>query len=211
MQLFSPIILNLKKHKKIIGVCFCIISLYIFLRNFNYIPNYLSFKNWWWYENLLYYTPVYLLGTYFGMYHSDLITNKEYISKKYTKIGIVLLIIAFILWYFFKEVNYNLEIFYSLIELVGIWFVLKPSSCEKDIPRLLCCNFYIFALHNPILLPRTQSILNTFVNHHTVVGVEMVVIKVIQVAIVVVISMLVKLIVSKCLPKKINYYLTGGR
>jgi len=211
LQLFSPLVLYIKKHKKITIAFFIFVALYIFLRKYDFIPTYLIFENWWWYENLLSYTPVYILGVYLGIYHNNLVIEKEYLSKKYTIIGIVLLIISFVLWHFFKEIKYNFEIFYSVIELIGIWFVLKPSLCKWDIPGFLNCNFYIFALHNPILIPQTQKYIDMFLNNHSVFGLEMVAIKVFQIIIIVIISILIKFIASKVLSEKANYYLTGGR
>ena len=97
LQLLSPIILIIKKHKKTTILFLSFISLYLILRRFGIVPTFLVFDRWWWYENVLTYTPVYLLGCYIGMYHKNIIIEEEYNSKIYTIIGVILLFVSFIL------------------------------------------------------------------------------------------------------------------
>ena len=211
LQLISPLLIYLKKHKKVIITLFSFISIYIILRKLNYIPTFLVFDRWWWYENVLTYMPAYLLGVYLGMYHSNLLTEKDYTSKNYTIIGIVLLIIAFLLWHYYLNVSGVFTTFYSLIEIVGIWFVLKPSICKRAMPEVINCTFYIYALHNPVLVPLTQKVINFFLRNSFVCGFGMIIIKLMQIIAIVLISSIVKFIIVKFLPKNVDSYLTGGR
>ena len=144
------------------------------------------------------------------MYHSNLILDKEYCEKKFTYFGILFLLISFFLWYHFKNSKINLTLFYSLVELVGFWFILKPSLCNKSIPNFFKCNFYVFALHNPILIPKTQEFIIRFFSGKTFCGMEVIFIKIIQIMVIVLICAIIRYIICKLVPF-VDKYLTGGR
>ena len=211
LQLISPLLIYLKKYKKVTITFLSFLSLYIILRKLHYIPTLLVFDRWWWYENVLTYMPMYLLGVYLGMYHSDLLIEKDYMSKRYTIIGVFLLIVSFVLWHYFINVSGVFTTIYSMIEIFGIWFIFKPSMCKKSMPKIIDCTFYIYALHNPVLVPLTQKVINVFLRNNYIYGFEMIVIKLIQIIAVVMISSFIKFMVIKLLPKKVDSYLTGGR
>ena len=210
LQLFSPLLLHLKKYKKITITLLCLISAYVVLRRVGYIPTLLTFSRWWWYENLISYIPIYLLGSYLGMYYSNLVVEKEYESRKYTIIGVILLILSFILWNFFNLTSYIL-ILYSLIELIGIWLILKPSFCKKEIPKYIDCAFYVYALHNPVLIPVTNKLYQSIINNYSISGLRIISIKIIQIITILVICVVIKYILLNYLPSKLNKYLTGER
>ena len=209
LQLFAPLVIGLKKNKKILLSIFIMITVYIVLRTIGVIPQLLTIENWWWYNNLIFYIPAYLLGTYMGIYHSDLLLNNEYNEKKYTYIGIILLIISLILW---NVLNIKILILlYCLMELVGIWFIFKPRYCEKEIKDFFKSNFYIYALHNPILIPITNLVIFRFLSKITVFcGIGVVITKIIQLLIIVILSSVARFIVIKTIPK-LDEYLAGGR
>ena len=209
LQLFAPIILLIKKNKLVTTGIFSLIIVYVFLRTVGVIPNLLSFPNWWWYNNLIYYVPAYLIGVYMGMYHSDLLLIKEYNEKKYTYIGIGLLIISIVFWTYYNIKA--LRIIYCFMELIGIWFIFKPKFCEKDIKEFFKSNFYIFSLHNPVLIPITNMIIVRYLSKIvTLCGITTVITKLIQIAIIVLISCIIRLLTVKIIPK-LDEYLTGGR
>ena len=204
LQLFAPFVILMKKNKKLLTLIFGILILYVNLRHFGLIPELLTFNEWWWYENLIVYSPVYLIGAYIGLYYPNIVIKKEYKSKKYTYITIIIFLISFFFWYYSLMQKYD-------VELIGIWFILKPNLFKKNIPKILNCNFYIFALHNPILIPKTRELLKLILQNHTVFGLEVVLIKIIQIIVVVLASIIIKFLVRQIFSEKINYYLTGGR
>lgn len=209
LQLFAPLVISIKKNKFLVLTIFSIITIYIFLRTIGVIPHLLTFKDWWWYNNLIYYIPAYLVGTYIGIYHSDLLLNKGYNEKKYTYIGILLLIISLIAWNFLNIKA--LLIIYCFIELIGIWFILKPRFCEKEIKDFFKSNFYIFSLHNPILIPITNLVIVRYLSKIvTLCGMSALIVKIIQLITIVLISSVARFIVIKTVPK-IDEYLAGGR
>lgn len=209
LQLLSPIFILFKKNKKITTFLFVFGIGYVLLRNFNIIPHMLSFKNWWWYNNLIYYLPAYLIGAYIGLYFPTFLIEKKYEKKSHTIMGVVLLVVCFILWHYFND--YRFILIYALIELVGMWLVLKPSIFKKTIPTFLSCEFYVFALHNPILIPKTKQWLVNLLNNIKLSGVEVVFIKTFQLLIILLISCLIRLLIRKLLPKIVDQQLTGGR
>lgn len=211
LQLFAPIVVFLKKRKMLVTGLFSIIIVYISLRSLGIVPNLLSFENWWWYNNLIFYTPVYILGAYIGMYYPELLLNKEYNTRKYTLVGIILVVLVFIFWHFIISSKHFLYIIYSLIYLIGIWFILKPKFCKKKIPEFLNCGFYIYALHNPVLIPITSKIIELLLNGGMVCGIEIILIKIIQLCSIVLISAIAKKVASRVFSSEFNYYLTGGR
>lgn len=211
LQLFSPIVIKFKSKNKIIAILFVVITVYIFLRSLNIIPKFLVFKNWWWYDNLIFYTPVYLLGAYIGMYYPNILLNNEYNKKKYTYMGILLLILVFLFWNFLISNIDFLYIIYSIIDLIGIWLILKPRFCNKKIPDFFNCGFFIFALHNPILIPKTSEMIKLLLDNKTVFGIEVISIKIIQIFLIVIVSAIIRKISSKIFSNELNYYLTGGR
>ena len=211
LQMFAPIVVFMKKKKKFIMPLFILISIYIVLRNFGFIPHLLSFPKCWWWNNMIDYTPVYLLGAYIGIFYSDAVLKNKYLEKKYTYIGIVLLFISCILWHYFNQMRFSVLMIYSLIELIGFWFVFKPSICKKMLPKFLDCGFYVFVLHGPILLPHTKTIIVKLLDGVAIAGYEVILVKIVQLLLVLLLSALIKFLSSKILSKPINYYLTGGR
>ena len=209
LQLFSPVILYIKKNKTITLITFSLIIIYIFLRTIGVIPKLLTFENWWWYNNMIYYIPAYLTGTYIGIYHSDLLLIKEYSEKKYTYMGIVLLIISTTLWICFNIKA--LVIIYCFIEIMAIWFILKPKFCKAEIKEFFRSNFYMFALHNPVLIPITNLIIVRFLSKIvTLCGITVFIIKIMQIITIVLISCIIRFLVIKTIPK-LDEWLTGGR
>ena len=211
LQFFAPIVILLKKKKKVLATIFICITAYVVLRKFGFIPQLLVLPKCWWWNNFINYIPVYLLGAYIGIYYPDVILKKQYLEKKYTYIGLVLLVISCILWHYFNQMKFSTLMIYSLIELIGFWFVLKPSVCKKAIPKFLDCSFYIFVLHGPILLPHTKAIILNLLDGATVTGYEVIFIKTLQLLAVLVLSAVIKFLSSKIFSKPVNYYLTGGR
>lgn len=209
LQLLAPLVVKLKKNKPIILSIFGIITIYIFLRTIGVIPHLLTFEKWWWYNNLIYYVPAYLTGVYVGMYHNDLLLIKEYNERKYTYIGIVLLIMSIVFWTYCNIKA--LLIIYCFIELIGIWFILKPKFCEKDIKEFFKSNFYIYSLHNPVLIPITNMIIVRYLSKIvTLCGITTVITKLIQIAIIVLISCIIRFLTIRIIPK-LDECLTGGR
>lgn len=190
---------------------FLAIIVYISLRSLNIIPQLLTFESWWWYNNLIFYTPVYIIGAYIGIYYPDILLKREYNSKVYTYVGLFLLSLVFLLWNFLVSNIHFLNLVYSIIDLIAIWFILKPQFCGRKIPNLLNCGFYIYALHNPILIPITSKIIELLMRSQTVFGIEAVFIKVVQIISVIFIAAIAKKVADKILPSKVSYYLTGGR
>ncbi len=209
LQFLAPILILCKKNRKLSTIFFVLPTIYCLLRNFHFIPHLLSFENWWWYDNLIYYLPAYLLGAYIGLHFPKLLLEKEYRSKYYTVIGLCLVAASLSLWYFYPQNEWL--IFYSMIELLGIWFVLKSSWFTKAIPYYISCEFYMFALHNPILIPKTKSFFIRVLNNAELCGLEIIFIKILQIAFIFLVSCLFKFLICKLLPRKVNELLTGGR
>lgn len=211
LQLFAPLVVLLKKKRTLLTLLFLMIIIYISLRNLGVIPKFLEFENWWWYNNLIFYMPVYIIGAYIGMYYPDILLKKEYDDKRYTYIGVLLIILVFIFWnYLIPDIEY-LYIIYSIISIIGLWFILKPKLCSKKIPDFLDCGFYIYVLHNPVLIPITSKIIELILGDCVVICVEALLIKIIQICIIVIICAVGRKISSKIFPEKFYYYLTGGR
>lgn len=209
LQFLSPLLIFFRKSKKITTILYLTIILYVMLRNYDIVPHLLSFENWWWYNNLIYYLPAYLIGAYIGLYFPNILIEKKYDNKYYTIIGMLLLIICFFLWYYCAD--YKLLVVYSLLEIIGTWFVLKPSLFKKTIPLFLSCEFYIFALHNPILIPKTKQLLIGIVENEKLSGGEVVAVKMLQLLAILLICCLVRLAICKLFPKIVDKSLTGGR
>lgn len=209
LQCFAPLFIFFKKNKKITTILFLTLISYILLRDFNIIPHLLSFEDWWWYNNLIYYSPAYLIGAYLGLYYPDMLLKREYNSKSHTIVGMFLIAISAGLWYYYYD--YRFLIVYASIELVGLWFVLKPHWFKKTIPSFISCEFYMYALHNPILVPKTRVFLTNLTEHLTLSGIEVLFFKIVQVLMIFVICCLVRFAICKFLPKAVDRHLTGGR
>lgn len=211
LQLFAPLVVLMKKKKKLITVLFSVIIIYISLRSLDIVPKLLSFEKWWWYNNLIFYTPVYILGSYIGMYCPDILLKREYDKKRYTYIGILLMILVFIFWNYLVTDIYFLNMIYSIIDIIGLWFILKPRACSRKIPEFLNCGFYIYALHNPVLIPITSKIIELILGNSVVFSFEALFIKIIQICMIVIICAVARKISSLIFSEKFYYYLTGGR
>lgn len=209
LQFLSPILILFKKNKKLTTALFSIGITYVFLRNFNIIPHIFSFKNWWWYNNLIHYLPAYLIGAYIGLYFPGLLIEKKYEKKSHTVMGIGLLIICFFLWHYFND--YRFILIYALVELLGIWLMLKPSVFKRTIPMFLSCEFYVFALHNPILIPKTKQWLISVLGNTKLSGIEVVFVKTFQILLILLLSCVIRFLIRKLLPKIVDQNLTGGR
>lgn len=163
------------------------------------IPN----ENWWWYGNLFYYFPVFLVGSYIGLYFPNLIDKFKYEKRIYTIIGVLLLVIGYVLP-LDRRIN-------SMIMIVGLWFFIKPKWLKKDNLLLFGTSFYIFAMHQQLILPNYYKIIKFIWNGYTFNGYEIVFIKLMELAVVIVASLIVKYIFKFIFSEKFNNYLTGGR
>ena len=209
LMIISPIFTFFKKHKIINTLLFAVVFSLSILVIFNIIELPFNFIRWWWGGNIIYYLPVYLIGSYIGLYYPKLILNNSYTAKKYYIIGFILVLFSIFLWLAF-DLHSNYFI-YSIIELIGFWFLLPPNLFESKVPSYYACSFYIYALHNPVFIPIVYNNLLPILKKMEINGIEIVFIKIIILLLVVIFSYITYLLAQKIFSKKVCTYLTGGR
>ena len=209
--LVAPVFVYFKEKKKINTILFLILITVCLLRLSGYIPTIMSYKRWWWYPNIISYLPFYLVGAYLGMYYPKLVLDNTYADKKFSYIGLVLIVISFLLWNLHN--SESMYAYYSFIELVGLWLLVKADWFTKETPKVFSCSFYIYALHNQVLIPLyreySQRILYSL--DISVSGAQMILVKIIELFTIVIICLGLKFLAKIIFSDKIYYGLTGGR
>lgn len=206
-QVLSPLLI-LTKNTKLsmlfyIGVVICYI-----LKNIGIIPL-IELENWWWCSGIVKYFPVYITGAYVGMYCPEIVLEYNYNDKKYNWSGAFLVLLSYYLWE--KCGQSQFETLYLSLGVVGSWLLLNVKYFEKNIPKIYSCSFYIYAMHQPMLVMSTNIIINKLFNGIPVNGYEGLLIKIIQVLIIVVSAYVTKNVFRRIMPSKLYECFSGGR
>jgi len=123
LTIISPLLFLLREiNKHLPFLIILLVIFYLILRNFDVLPRCFSFQNWWWYENMLYYTPCYLIGACIGLYKKDLLLEKDYKGIRFVILGTILMILPISLMIF--NIVTKLSFGYFLVELFGSWLIL---------------------------------------------------------------------------------------
>jgi surface polysaccharide O-acyltransferase-like enzyme len=205
MQLIAPIFI-VTKNKTVNKIIIFLLAIFFTLRNMGFIPVLVNPGEWWWYNNMLYYAPIYLIGTYLGMYHSDIVTKYEP-TKKMAIFGIISVVVLAAIGYKYRSMLYIL----ILPMLVSIWIASFVVKRHGNIPNWLDSNFYIYALHQPLIIPLVDWITEKLMYGIKIPGFVWIGMRIIQVCIVVVICCLIRIFVKRFFGKKTDNLLTGGR
>ena len=209
LAMLSPLVIKLKGKKKTTIFVFCTFLLWWILREMRCIPTLSVSKDWWWYGNLIGYLPAYFFGALVGLNYSDLIIQEKYNIKNSTFIGIIMMIVAMSLVLARKMINIVFLIY--ILEVVAIWLILNGKLFNKKPSKFLNSSFYIYAMHQPILIPIVNKIIVIALRNVTITGYQFVLVKLLGMTIIAIISYLVYLLVQRFCPKKIKFIFTGGR
>ena len=209
LMLPAPLIVRIK-HKSVLTVLTIAIFTYLIARHLGYFPEPLSFKRWWWYGNMISYLPSYILGAYIGIVRPNLIVKPKTNNNFWVLFGIFLTVIVTVLWHYspgmLSDVNFG------LLQLIGMWLLLKSTWLTKDMPKFFDCAFYVFALHNPILIPEFELLIlplfSIFVPFNDL---EILTLKLLEIVSIVLASWALKLLFDRIFPAKFSKMFTGGR
>ncbi|SFO21935.1 Acyltransferase family protein [Pseudobutyrivibrio sp. UC1225] len=213
IQSFSPIIYFISKNKKIFIIFTMFIICYISLRIMGYVPTIIAFNNWWWYGHMICYLPSYFLGALVGLYYSDIILKREYTNKICLLLGLLLICISITFKYVIMRggSNYIIELISMNILSIGGWLIIDARRFEKDIPKIIDSSFYVYATHSPIFIPVTTVILTKMLQGICVNSIEMIIIKLIQVALVIVGGYITKMLFNIIFSERLYFGFSGGR
>ncbi len=208
IAIYPPLSL-IAKNKTISFLVFSILILYFSIIKYFEIPYIVEAKDWWWYDNMLFYIPIYLLGGFIGLNYPYIVLEKEYNKNRYIFIGAFLVILSILLFYLFQIRKFY--VIFSTICLIGFWFLFKNTLFIKKQPKIFDAEFFIFILHQPIMLPIIRIIIQKVLPISAMNGFEMIIIKLITLTLVVVFSYLLRWGLVKILPRKVFNLLSGGR
>lgn len=209
LMLPAPLIVRIK-NKPLLTILAVAVIGYWLARYLGYISVPWSFHRWWWYGNMISYLPTYVLGSYIGAIRPSLIVKPKTNNIYCVLLGIFLTGFTIILWHVYPSLLP--EVIYGLLQLVGMWLILKSSWLTKDMPKFFNCAFYVFALHNPVLIPGFElfilPLLNPFGPFNDL---ETFALKLFQILAIVVASWALKLLFDRIFPAKFSKMFTGGR
>lgn len=206
----SPLIIKFK-NKKISSIIVLVLTLILIeLREFGYISTFIKIDDWWWHGNMLGYIPAYAIGAYLGLNHSETITKEKYNTKMMTIIGMIMIITSILLIKYAK-VYANSQFYLYIILTVGLWITLKSNIFRKKTPKFMACSFFMYAMHQPILIPIVSRTTKIVIKNSTILGYQFIIIKLTSVLIILIISWLTYILLKKLLPQKLFSILSGGR
>ncbi len=197
LMLPSPLIVNLKNRKKLSTLCL-LISFFLLLKY--QVPTIIS-ENWWWYKDMVYYLPAYLIGIWLALNFSDKIINEHYNKKICSFVsGFVLICIILLLIFAFKTIKLYAYYIYAL-EFIMIWLLL-PCELFNDNFSIYKSSFVIYVIHQPILIVIFDKIFVSLIGNNYIYGYEMLSIKLAQILLIIGLCYLFRLLIKKFLPEK---------
>ncbi len=210
LMLPAPLIVKLKNKKIPSIITLLSILTLIELREFGYINTLINIKDWWWHGNMLGYIPAYAIGAYIGLNHSEKIIQEKYNTKIVSIVGFITVIISILLLKYAK-VYANSQFYIYILFTIGMWLTIKSDIFRKKVPKYMGCAFFMYAMHQPILIPIVSRITKTIIKNSTILGYQFILIKILDIAIIFTISWVIFIILKKILPKRIFFALSGGR
>lgn len=206
----APLIVKLKNKKLLSIISLLFVLIIVELREFGYISTLIKIDDWWWHGNMLGYIPAYAIGTYLGLTYSEAIIQEKYNNRITSIIGIIMMIVSIVLIKHAK-VYANSQFYLFIMLTIGLWLSLKSNIFKREIPKIMACSFFMYALHQPILIPLVSRITKIIIRNSTILGYQFILIKIISVFAIFIISWLIFITLKNVLPQKIFFTLSGGR
>ena len=157
----APILVRIKS-KALLTILAMIIIGHSLTRDLGILFSPISFSHWWWYDNMIGYLLPYVLGCYIALIRPSILVSAKSKYTPYMLIGILLFITTTYLWHYHSSLLPN--VIFSFLQLTAFWSMLNPSWFKADMPKFFDCAFYIFALHQPILIPLFNTCVICFLN-----------------------------------------------
>ena len=198
------------KNKLAITIILATIISYWTVRYLGLVPPLITYSNWWWYENMIQYAPTYCLGAYLAIVFPNIITKPK------TNIFIDLLLGAFIIKCTLYLWNYHAQLLpapiFGLLIMAGMWVGLNHQLFVFKPLKLFSCAFYIYALHNPVLIPCFDELVMPLINPYGPFGIHTVeLLKGFEICLIVIAAWLIKAIIDFLLPERMAKMFTGSR
>lgn len=201
----SPLTIKLKNKKLVSFVLFFCIVIFVYSINSNFVFQKFEMKRWWWYSNMCGYLPAYLVGAYFGLNFSDKILFEMYDKRKVFALGLILIVIST----FLNQININIY-YIHILEFIAVWLILDSNLFKKTY-KIFNASFFIYASHQPVLIPLFKNLHHLIIGNHVIYDYQLILLKLISSAIMVLLVYFMLIILKKILPKKIYSMLSGGR
>ena len=156
-SLFAPIFIWIKDSKGMTTILMCGLFIASTVVFFLVMPNRMESIWFGWYWNrLIGYLPVYLIGCYVGMYFDAYIFEERYQKNLFAIIGLVVVLGSIIVFWDFGDEGV-IPIVMQRVQAIALWFML-PGDLFKWKPALpFKTSVIIYAMHQPILIPLTNS------------------------------------------------------
>ena len=207
--LLPALIFVLVKNRHVRATLMGVVALWFVLRSFGLVPAVFSFERWWWYENMLWYAPVFLAGAIIAVECPALLLRENYANGLTAALGLVMIMGTELAWTRWEYTRYYL--LYAVIELVGVWLLVRSKHFTRKPPAFYSAGFYIFALHNPILVPMFNDYTRSILKDVPLDGFTLLLLKLLAIVVIVLISILAKYICERIFSRPISAALTGGR
>ncbi len=208
----SPLIVKLK-NKKLMSTILLLISIILLnLRFFGVIKPLLSFTKWWWYGNMIMYLQSYIIGVYLSLLFSNHVLKMEHSKKSNIYVHRLLpLLLIMICAYLSLKINvWSIKELLYIGVVIGIWLFFDFKFLMNDI-KVPQISFILFAMHQPILIPEINRLLDYIIGSKAISGVEFILIKIIGVILMGLICYFIVWLLNRVKGKKILSYLSGGR
>ncbi|WP_269450628.1 acyltransferase family protein [Varibaculum cambriense] len=205
----APLVVRIKS-KALLTILATIIIGHSLTRDLGIFFSPISFSHWWWYGNMIGYLLPYVLGCYIALIQPSVLVSAKPKYFPCMLIGISLLITTIYLWHYRSLSLPN--VIFSFLQLIGIWLLLDPSWLKKDMPKFFDCAFYIFALHQPIIIPLFNTLIIYPLNSLApFANLTIVLLKLVELIFVIAVSWAFKIFLDHMLTHKFALMFTGGR
>ncbi len=205
---FSPLIIKFKKNEFVFILLLLSSFMLVNLYGYGIIPRIISQDIWWWLSNMIGYIPAYLIGAYLGLFKFKKVCEIDN-NVLANIIGGILLAFPFVFENLFKSMVSHSLIAYIIIP-IGFWCLCRKSMFKRK-ANICNCSFYIYLLHQPILIPQIDNIFLSALNNKPVSGIGFINIRFAELLLVIIISFVIWKISKKILNNKIERIFSGER
>lgn len=207
----APLIVKLKKHKWVLYIAEVIsLALSVCVSGLRMFPGLKELEYYWLIWELASYLPIYLMGAIAGLFYSDVIIQKKY-NKKWVSVIAGILYLLSVAYICIRDLQ-GLDSWILLrIQPILVWLILDSSLLKKEWKNPIKISFFIYAIHQPILLPILDKLYFGFLTQFPWRPYCIMAFRLLGTALIYVMVLVIASISKHILPKKLYAALSGGR
>ena len=157
LALFAPLVVHVRDNKTVLTISLISIAALSIALSWG-----LCDVQWdgiwygWYWQRVLSYLSIYILGAYFGLFGDNIIAKEEYKAVLLSIIGLGGVVIsAMVFWCVGDEGT--IPIIMQRIQTIAIWFAVPATFFKHEPGTIFKSSMLVYAMHQPILIPLTNS------------------------------------------------------